>query len=200
MELTFLGTKSCSDASRGSGGGERNQRGEEEEEAAAEAGNGSQLVMPEDGYEWKKYGQKFIKNIQKIRSYFRCRHRLCGAKKKVEWHPRDPSGDLRIVYEGAHQHGAPAAAAPSPGGQHQGGAPPPTDTSWARSTSAGPGRSDPGQLATAPGVTTEKKGRRRRVAYACISSCWLPLLRSLSLRTGGQRQVAGAAGGSGDAG
>ena len=39
--------------------------------AAAEAGNGSQLVMPEDGYEWKKYGQKFIKNIQKIRYLFR---------------------------------------------------------------------------------------------------------------------------------
>ncbi|XP_066386582.1 WRKY transcription factor 71-like [Miscanthus floridulus] len=103
----------------GSGGGERNQR--EEEAAATEAGNGSQLVMPEDGYEWKKYGQKFIKNIQKIRSYFRCRHRLCGAKKKVEWHPRGPSGDLRIVYEGAHQHGAPEEAAAIPGAQLQGG-------------------------------------------------------------------------------
>ena len=62
-------TKNCSDACRGSGGGERNQR--EEEAAAAEAGNGSQLVMPEDGYEWKKYGQKFIKNIQKIRYLLR---------------------------------------------------------------------------------------------------------------------------------
>ena len=40
-------------------------------EASSEAGNGSQLVMPEDGYEWKKYGQKFIKNIQKIRYLFR---------------------------------------------------------------------------------------------------------------------------------
>jgi hypothetical protein len=30
-------------------------------------GDGGQLAMPEDGYEWKKYGQKFIKNIQKIR-------------------------------------------------------------------------------------------------------------------------------------
>jgi len=39
--------------------------------ASSEAGNGSQLVMPEDGYEWKKYGQKFIKNIQKIRYLFR---------------------------------------------------------------------------------------------------------------------------------
>ena len=27
--------------------------------------------MPEDGYEWKKYGQKFIKNIQKIRYLLR---------------------------------------------------------------------------------------------------------------------------------
>jgi hypothetical protein len=71
----FLGTKTnCSDACRESGGGERNQREEEEEAAgtaAAEAGNGSQLVMPEDGYEWKKYGQKFIKNIQKIRYLLR---------------------------------------------------------------------------------------------------------------------------------
>jgi len=40
-------------------------------EASSKAGNGSQLVMPEDGYEWKKYGQKFIKNIQKIRYLFR---------------------------------------------------------------------------------------------------------------------------------
>lgn len=63
------------DACRVSGGGERNQRREEDDDeetaaAEAEAGNGSQLmVVPEDGYEWKKYGQKFIKNIQKIR-YF----------------------------------------------------------------------------------------------------------------------------------
>ncbi|CAL4918205.1 unnamed protein product [Urochloa decumbens] len=113
-------------------GGERNEVGEEA--AAAEAGNGSQLVMPEDGYEWKKYGQKFIKNIQKIRSYFRCRNKLCGAKKKVEWHPSDPNRALRIVYDGAHQHGSPpssssaAAAAASNkyelGAQYFGGAPP----------------------------------------------------------------------------
>jgi len=84
-------------------------------EASSETGNGSQLVMPEDGYEWKKYGQKFIKNIQKFRSYFRCRHRLCGAKKKVEWHPSDPSGALRVVYEGAHQHGSPPSSSAAAG-------------------------------------------------------------------------------------
>jgi len=28
---------------------------------------GYRLVLPEDGYEWRKYGQKFIKNIGKMR-------------------------------------------------------------------------------------------------------------------------------------
>ncbi|XP_048234826.1 probable WRKY transcription factor 20 isoform X2 [Ricinus communis] len=28
---------------------------------------GHRLVLPEDGYEWRKYGQKFIKNIGKFR-------------------------------------------------------------------------------------------------------------------------------------
>lgn len=90
---------------RGSGGGERGHHGDEEDQQATwpEEAARQPLVMPEDGYQWKKYGQKFIKNIQKIRSYFRCRDKRCGAKKKVEWQPGDPS--LRVVYDGAHQHG-----------------------------------------------------------------------------------------------
>nr|QDQ70859.1 transcription factor WRKY24-like [Lolium perenne] len=100
----------------GSGGGGQGHGDEQDQQAPSpeEAGAGEQLVMPEDGYQWKKYGQKFIKNIQKIRSYFRCRDKRCGAKKKVEWHPGDPS--LRIVYDGAHQHGSPS----STGGQGEG--------------------------------------------------------------------------------
>ncbi|CAL4926507.1 unnamed protein product [Urochloa decumbens] len=100
--------------------GKGEEERKEEEAPPSEAGNGGcQLVMPEDGYEWKKYGQKFIKNIRKNRSYFRCRHKLCGVKKRVEWHPSNPAGDLRIVYEGAHQHGS--GAAPSSGAQGAGG-------------------------------------------------------------------------------
>jgi hypothetical protein len=45
-----------------------------------------------------------------FRSYFRCRHKRCSAKKKVEWLPSDAGGDLRIVYEGVHQHGSPPSA------------------------------------------------------------------------------------------
>lgn len=43
-------------------------------------GDGVQLVMPEDGYEWKKYGQKFIKNIQKNRfTVYPHRNDLCSS-------------------------------------------------------------------------------------------------------------------------
>ncbi|XP_061981388.1 WRKY transcription factor 44-like [Populus nigra] len=59
------------------------------------------LVLPEDGFEWKKYGQKFIKNIGKFRGYFRCQKRNCMAKKRAEW--SNPE-NLRIVYEGSHSH------------------------------------------------------------------------------------------------
>uniref|UniRef100_A0ACD5X5R1 Uncharacterized protein n=1 Tax=Avena sativa TaxID=4498 RepID=A0ACD5X5R1_AVESA len=103
----------------GSGGGGQGRHDDEQDQQAPwqeeASGGGEQLVMPEDGYQWKKYGQKFIKNIQKIRSYFRCRDKRCAAKKKVEWHPGDPS--LRVVYEGAHQHGSPSSTG---GGQGEG--------------------------------------------------------------------------------
>uniref|UniRef100_A0A0D9VX28 WRKY domain-containing protein n=1 Tax=Leersia perrieri TaxID=77586 RepID=A0A0D9VX28_9ORYZ len=108
-------------------GGGRGQGDEEKQtpppETAASAGGGGdddavQLVMPEDGYEWKKYGQKFIKNIQKNRSYFRCRDQRCGAKKKVEWHPHDPTLNLRVVYDGAHHHGSPSSSSAAAANQY----------------------------------------------------------------------------------
>ncbi|XP_010276400.1 PREDICTED: WRKY transcription factor 44-like [Nelumbo nucifera] len=61
------------------------------------------LVMPEDGHIWKKYGQKFIKNIGKTRSYFKCQRTDCRAKKRAEWLASDPN-NLRIVYQGVHNH------------------------------------------------------------------------------------------------
>ncbi|KAF8398596.1 hypothetical protein HHK36_017527 [Tetracentron sinense] len=64
---------------------------------------GHNLVIPEDGYAWKKYGQKFIKNIGKNRSYFKCQKTNCRAKKRAEWSSSDPS-NLRVVYEGMHTH------------------------------------------------------------------------------------------------
>lgn len=69
---------------------------------------GQRLVLPEDGYEWRKYGQKFIKNIGKMRSYFKCQRSNCTAKKRVEWSTSEPN-NLRVVYEGLHNHVLPAS-------------------------------------------------------------------------------------------
>ncbi|RWR80505.1 WRKY transcription factor 55 [Cinnamomum micranthum f. kanehirae] len=47
---------------------------------------GNAEVVPEDGYTWRKYGQKTILNSKFPRSYYRCAHKNlgCVAKKKVQ--------------------------------------------------------------------------------------------------------------------
>ncbi|KDP35650.1 hypothetical protein JCGZ_09088 [Jatropha curcas] len=62
-------------------------------------GNG----MADDGYKWRKYGQKSIKNSQNPRSYYRCTNPRCSAKKQVERSSEDQD-TLIITYEGLHLH------------------------------------------------------------------------------------------------
>nr|AEK12776.1 WRKY32 [(Populus tomentosa x Populus bolleana) x Populus tomentosa] len=62
-------------------------------------GNG----MADDGYKWKKYGQKSIKNSPHPRSYYGCTNPRCSAKKQVERCSEDPD-TLVITYEGLHLH------------------------------------------------------------------------------------------------
>ncbi|GKV21824.1 hypothetical protein SLEP1_g31766 [Rubroshorea leprosula] len=73
---------------------------------------GHRLILPEDGYEWRKYGQKFIKNIGKTRSYFKCHKENCNAKKRVEWSESEPD-NIRVVYDGVHTHALSAAVSAS---------------------------------------------------------------------------------------
>ncbi|KAI3677480.1 hypothetical protein L6452_36744 [Arctium lappa] len=60
-------------------------------------------VMADDGYKWRKYGQKSIKNSSNPRSYYKCTNPRCGAKKQVERSNEDPD-TLIITYEGLHLH------------------------------------------------------------------------------------------------
>ncbi|KAK6244906.1 hypothetical protein QUC31_011315 [Theobroma cacao] len=62
-------------------------------------GNG----MADDGYKWRKYGQKSIKNSPNPRSYYKCTNPRCSAKKQVE-RSRDDPDTLIITYEGLHLH------------------------------------------------------------------------------------------------
>ncbi|XP_042409835.1 WRKY transcription factor 55-like [Zingiber officinale] len=59
---------------------------------------------PDDGYTWKKYGQKEILNSRFPRSYYHCTHKHhhgCKAKKKVQRLDDYPS-TLEVTYCGAH--------------------------------------------------------------------------------------------------
>ncbi|KAL6534299.1 WRKY Transcription Factor [Orobanche hederae] len=60
-------------------------------------------VMADDGYKWRKYGQKSIKNSPNPRSYYKCTNPRCNAKKQVERSIEDPD-TLIITYEGLHLH------------------------------------------------------------------------------------------------
>lgn len=57
----------------------------------------------DDGYTWRKYGQKHVKGSNYPRSYYKCTQQNCPVRKKVEC---APSGQVtEIVYiNGAHNH------------------------------------------------------------------------------------------------
>ncbi|VFQ60289.1 unnamed protein product [Cuscuta campestris] len=66
----------------------------------------SEVDHLEDGYRWRKYGQKAVKNSPYPRSYYRCTSQKCAVKKRVERSYQDPSVVV-TTYEGQHNHHIP---------------------------------------------------------------------------------------------
>ncbi|KAL8518551.1 hypothetical protein ACS0TY_009784 [Phlomoides rotata] len=63
----------------------------------------SEVDHLEDGYRWRKYGQKAVKNSPYPRSYYRCTNSKCMVKKRIERSSEDPSIVI-TTYEGQHSH------------------------------------------------------------------------------------------------
>lgn len=68
-------------------------------------GNGPAAVSSDDGYNWRKYGQKHVKGSEFPRSYYKCTHPNCEVKKLFE---RSHEGQItEIIYKGTHDHPKP---------------------------------------------------------------------------------------------
>ncbi|KAJ3694140.1 hypothetical protein LUZ60_009620 [Juncus effusus] len=63
----------------------------------------SEVDVLDDGYKWRKYGQKIVKNTQHPRSYYRCTQDNCRVKKRIERLAEDPRMVI-TTYEGRHVH------------------------------------------------------------------------------------------------
>ncbi|CAI8590260.1 unnamed protein product [Vicia faba] len=72
----------------------------------------SEVDNLDDGYRWRKYGQKAVKNSPYPRSYYRCTTAACGVKKRVE-RSSDDSSIVVTTYEGQHTHPSPATSRPN---------------------------------------------------------------------------------------
>lgn len=64
------------------------------------------MNAPNDGYNWRKYGQKQVKSTDSSRSYYRCTNTDCDAKKKVQ-HCHQSGFVTGVVYKGCHNHDPP---------------------------------------------------------------------------------------------
>ncbi|TKY57373.1 WRKY transcription factor 20 [Spatholobus suberectus] len=68
----------------------------------------SEVDILDDGYRWRKYGQKVVRGNPNPRSYYKCTNAGCPVRKHVERASHDPKAVI-TTYEGKHNHDVPAS-------------------------------------------------------------------------------------------
>ncbi|KAK4420823.1 WRKY transcription factor SUSIBA2 [Sesamum alatum] len=68
----------------------------------------SMVDILDDGYRWRKYGQKVVRRNPNPRSYYKCTNMGCPVRKHVERASHDPKAVI-TTYEGKHNHDVPTA-------------------------------------------------------------------------------------------
>ncbi|KAJ9562148.1 hypothetical protein OSB04_007308 [Centaurea solstitialis] len=68
----------------------------------------SEVDLLDDGFKWRKYGQKVVKGNTNPRSYYKCTYAGCNVRKHVERAPSDPKSVV-TTYEGKHNHDIPVS-------------------------------------------------------------------------------------------
>ncbi|KAL4386213.1 hypothetical protein GQ457_09G011570 [Hibiscus cannabinus] len=66
----------------------------------------SEVEVMDDGYKWRKYGKKSVKNSPNPRNYYKCSSGGCEVKKRIE-RDRDDQSYVITTYEGSHNHDSP---------------------------------------------------------------------------------------------
>ncbi|CAL4919189.1 unnamed protein product [Urochloa decumbens] len=66
----------------------------------------SEVDLLDDGYRWRKYGQKVVKGNPRPRSYYKCTADNCNVRKQIERASTDPRCVL-TTYTGRHNHDPP---------------------------------------------------------------------------------------------
>ncbi|GKC51088.1 DNA-binding WRKY transcription factor, partial [Tanacetum coccineum] len=72
----------------------------------------SEVDIMDDGYRWRKYGQKVVQCNPNPRSYYKCTSAECPVRKHVERASHDPKAVI-TTYEGKHNHDLPTARSSS---------------------------------------------------------------------------------------
>ncbi|RHN80497.1 putative transcription factor WRKY family [Medicago truncatula] len=65
-----------------------------------------EIDVLDDGYNWRKYGQRVARGNPNPRSYYKCTTPDCSIQKCVERAWVDPK-DVITMYEGRHNHDVP---------------------------------------------------------------------------------------------